>query len=100
MPVFGPVKRHELIAGLRKLGFKGPFSGGAHQYMVKNGYSIRIPNPHVKDIGKSLLSRILRQAHISRKEWEMLNQSRSSSKSIMHFPGELSIKKQPDVLKY
>ena len=72
MPPFGPVKRNDLIKYLRKLGFKGPFSGGNHQYMVKHGFTIRIPNPHKKDIGENLLSEILRQAHVSRKEWELL----------------------------
>jgi len=32
--------------------------------------AVRIPNPHRKDISDALLSEILRQADISRKEWE------------------------------
>jgi predicted RNA binding protein YcfA (HicA-like mRNA interferase family) len=40
--------------------------------MVKNSITIRVPNPHQKDIGKELLSRILRQAGIDKKEWEKL----------------------------
>jgi len=33
MPTFGPIKRRELILGLRRLSFEGPFSGGKHQFM-------------------------------------------------------------------
>jgi len=31
MPSFGPVKRHDLIACLRRLDFNGPYSGGRHE---------------------------------------------------------------------
>lgn len=70
MPPFKPISRRELIRNLKKLGFQGPFSGGKHQFMTKNDLCLRIPNPHNKDIGKSLLSRILKQADISREDWE------------------------------
>ncbi len=70
MPAFGPVKRRDLVRTLSKLGFEGPFSGDKHQFMVRGETSIRIPNPHQGDIGRELLARILRQAGISRKEWE------------------------------
>jgi len=70
MPSFGPIKRRELIQGLRRLGFDGPYSGGKHQYLVRAGLRVRIPNPHQGDIGKALLARILRQAGIEREEWE------------------------------
>lgn len=33
---------------------------------------MRIPNPHQGDISRGLLTRILRQAGISREEWEKL----------------------------
>jgi predicted RNA binding protein YcfA (HicA-like mRNA interferase family) len=33
---------------------------------------ITIPNPHDGDVGIGLLARILRQAGISREEWERL----------------------------
>ncbi|MDQ3855202.1 MAG: type II toxin-antitoxin system HicA family toxin [Chloroflexota bacterium] len=72
MPRFGPVSRDELIAYLRQLGFDGPYSGGRHMYMVRNGVRLAIPNPHRRDIGRELLSRILRQAAISPEEWESL----------------------------
>jgi predicted RNA binding protein YcfA (HicA-like mRNA interferase family) len=72
MPVFGPVKREVLIRSLRKSGFDGPYSGGKHQFMVKGNLTLTIPNPHKREIGKELLSKIIRQAGISRDEWEDL----------------------------
>jgi len=47
MPVIGPIKRKDLVAYLRALGFEPPVAGG-------------------------LLVRILRQAGIEREEWEAL----------------------------
>ena len=72
MPAFGPITRRELIRCLRSAGFEGPFSGGRHQFMIRNDVTVRVPNPHHGDIGKELLSRILRQAGISKGEWEEL----------------------------
>ncbi len=72
MPPFGPVARKELIRHLKQLGFRGPYAGARHQFMVKGDITIRVPNPHQADIGKELLSRILRQAGITREEWEKL----------------------------
>jgi hypothetical protein len=57
---------------MKRLGFDGPYSGTKHQLMVKGNTTIRIPNPHQSDIGKELLNRILRQAAISKDEWEQL----------------------------
>ncbi len=72
MPPFGPVKRKDLVRYLGQLGFEGPYSGGKHQFMVKGDITIRISNPHQADIGRELLRRILRQAGISRDDWEKL----------------------------
>lgn len=72
MPPFGAIKRAELIRNLKKFGFDGPYSGGNHQYMVKDLLKVYIPNPHQGDISKGLLTKILRQAQISREEWEQL----------------------------
>lgn len=72
MPPFGPIKREDLIHYLRKAGFDAPQSGGKHQYMKRGGVKVRVPNPHAGDIGKSLLARILRDARISREEWDKL----------------------------
>jgi predicted RNA binding protein YcfA (HicA-like mRNA interferase family) len=55
---------------LKESGLEGPFSGGKHQFMVRGDVTVRVPNPHHGDIGKELLSRILRQASISKDEWE------------------------------
>ena len=46
MPAFGPIERRDLIRFLRNLGFRGPFTGGKHQFMVKEGLRLAIPNPH------------------------------------------------------
>lgn len=70
--IWRPIKRKNLIKYLRKCGFVGSFSGGRHQFMVRENITLRIPNPHGSDIGKELLSRILKQAGISRKRWEGL----------------------------
>jgi len=56
--------------GLRRLGFAGPFSGGKHQFMVRGDATLTIPNPHRRDIGLDLLRIVLREAGISRREWE------------------------------
>jgi hypothetical protein len=40
--------------------------------MVRGDVTIWIPNPHRGDIGGEFLARILRQAGISRDEWETL----------------------------
>lgn len=64
-----PVSRRELIKKLKKIGFKGPYSGGNHQFMSHDTITIRIPNPHKTKISVDLLKRILNQANISREEW-------------------------------
>lgn len=38
--------------------------------MVRGDTTVRIPNPHQGDISLDLLSRILKQAGVSREEWE------------------------------
>jgi len=65
-----PVSRKELIRRLRLFGFTGPFSGGRHQFMIKGQLKLRIPNPHSGDISVTLLKLILKQAGISKKEWD------------------------------
>jgi len=72
MPHFGSISRKDLIYYLKRSGFTGPYSGGKHQFMLKDDITLRLPNPHQADIGKELLSRILRQAHIDRDSWEKL----------------------------
>jgi predicted RNA binding protein YcfA (HicA-like mRNA interferase family) len=70
MPLFGPVRRSELVHAFRSLGFEGPYSGSKHQFMVRGSVTIRILNPHQAEIGRDLLARILRQAGIDRDSWE------------------------------
>lgn len=72
MPRFGPVKRKDLIRYLGMLGFAGPYSGGKHQFMIKDNRTLRLPNPHQSDISKELLIRVLRQAGIDKEDWERL----------------------------
>jgi predicted RNA binding protein YcfA (HicA-like mRNA interferase family) len=70
MPPWGPISRRRLIRTLCQLGFQGPGRGGRHEYMRRGNVSVTIPNPHAGDIGVGLLARILRQAGVSRMEWE------------------------------
>ena len=72
MPRPGPIKRVELIKYLQILGFEGPYSGGKHQFMLKGVIRLRLPNPHRRDVGRELLSRILKQAGIDKDSWEKL----------------------------
>jgi hypothetical protein len=37
--------------------------------MIKDDLRLTIPNPHKKEIGVDLLSRILRMANISKEQW-------------------------------
>ncbi|MCL4709372.1 type II toxin-antitoxin system HicA family toxin [bacterium] len=72
MPSFVPIKRKDLIYYLRQIGFDGPYSGGKHQIMIKGNLTLRVLNPHQSDIGKELLARVLKQAGISKEDWEKL----------------------------
>jgi predicted RNA binding protein YcfA (HicA-like mRNA interferase family) len=72
MPPFGPISRRELIRALRAAGFDGPYAGGKHPFMLKGDLTLTVPNVHQGDVGRELLARVLRQAGISREEWEAL----------------------------
>ena len=63
------ISRRDLIDRFRQLGFEGPHSGGRHQFMVCSSRRFILPTPYQSDIGVDLLSRILRQSGVSRKEW-------------------------------
>jgi predicted RNA binding protein YcfA (HicA-like mRNA interferase family) len=64
------VSRRELIRRFRSLGFKGPVSGGRHDFMQNGPLKIHIPNPHGSSIiGGALVKEILRQAGISHVDW-------------------------------
>ena len=72
MPSFGPVKRKDLVKALRQAGFEGPYAGGKHEFLVKGEIRLILPNLHQSEISKELLARVLRQANVSRAEWEKL----------------------------
>jgi predicted RNA binding protein YcfA (HicA-like mRNA interferase family) len=54
---------------LKALGFEGPFPGGRHQWMRRDGLRVTIPNPHGSEIDPGLIRRILRLAGITVDEW-------------------------------
>jgi predicted RNA binding protein YcfA (HicA-like mRNA interferase family) len=72
MPMFGPISHSDLVRNLKAFGFEGPYSGGKHLFMVRDGVRLTIPNRHQGDIKPALLAKILRQAEISREAWEAL----------------------------
>ena len=72
MPPFKPVKRKDLIKALKEAGFEGPYVGGRHEFVVRGQVRLILPNPHQSDISRELLARILRQAGLTREEWERL----------------------------
>ncbi len=72
MPRLTPVSRRELIQRLTMLGFEGPYTGGRHEFMIRGDRRLILPNPHRTEISIDLLARLLRQAGITREEWETL----------------------------
>jgi len=69
VPKLSPISWKDLVRHLHKFGFDGPYQGGKHPYMIKGRLVLIIPNPHKKEIGVELLTRILKQAGISKKNW-------------------------------
>jgi predicted RNA binding protein YcfA (HicA-like mRNA interferase family) len=69
MSKLAPISQNELIKKLRLFDFKGPYSGGKHQYMIKGNLRLTVPNPHKEKVSVDLLTRILRHAQITREEW-------------------------------
>lgn len=69
MSKLAPVSGRQLVERLRELGFEGPYAGGRHPQMRRAELTLIIPNQHEGDIGVGLLSRLLRQAGLSRAEW-------------------------------
>ena len=72
MPPFGPISRRKLIQALRAARFERPYTGTDHEIMRRRDVTIRIPNPHRGDVSRGLLAEILKQAGISRREWERI----------------------------
>jgi len=65
------ISRRELVRKFRALGYRGPFRGTKHQFMILGAKKIRIPNPHGdREIHGSLVAAILRQAEIDRRDWD------------------------------
>ena len=60
----------KLVKKFRSLGFVGPYSGGKHLFMIKGELKVHIPNPHRGDISVSLINEIIRQAGISKHDWD------------------------------
>lgn len=72
MPRLKPISRNAFVSSLRQLGFSGPYPGGNHEFMVKGTRRLILPNPHGGDIDIGLLARLLKQAGITREQWEAL----------------------------
>ena len=64
-----PVSWREFVRRMRELGFDGPYSGGRHPQMRRGNVTVIIPNPHEGEISVGFLTRLLRQAGITREEW-------------------------------
>lgn len=69
MPKLGPISWRMFIVRMKMFGFEGPFQEGKHPYMLKGSVTVTIPNPHEGAISVDLLSRLLRQAGVSRDRW-------------------------------
>ena len=69
MPRLKPVSWREFVLRMRELGFEGPYSGGRHPQMRRGSLTVIVPNPHEGEISVGFLTRLLRQAGITREEW-------------------------------
>jgi predicted RNA binding protein YcfA (HicA-like mRNA interferase family) len=65
-----PLRRRELIRKLRALNWTGPYERGKHAFMKRGEQRLAIPNEHGEDISVGLQMKILREATISRRDWE------------------------------
>lgn len=64
-----PVSWREFVQRMRELGFEGPYAGGRHPQMRRGSVTVIIPNPHDGEISVGFLTRLIRQAGITREEW-------------------------------
>ena len=69
MVKLSPLSWTALVKKLHAFGFEGPFEGGKHPFMIKDGLVLTIPNPHREPVSADLLSRIIKQAGITRDQW-------------------------------
>ena len=74
------------MRGLKKFDLKGPYQSGKHPYMIRGDLTLTIPNPHSKDISSDLLSKILRQAEISKEKWTSLLQKQKGNAKLCVAP--------------
>ncbi len=65
-----PVSVRELIRRLRLLDFDGPFPSGKDSYMRKGSARLMVPDLHAADLSVGLVAKIVRDAGISREDWE------------------------------
>lgn len=77
MSRWAPCKRRDFISSLRKIGFKGPYSGAHHQFLVYENHRLSIPsNPEysVPQLRMMLeeVERILKRK-VSLEKWENLS---------------------------
>ena len=64
-----PLPRGKVVKRLRALGWDGPYPGRKHATMRKGKHKLTIPNTHSSDISKALIGELLKQAGVSRAEW-------------------------------
>ena len=64
-----PVTWLEFVSRMKELGFEGPFTVENIQKMKRGNQTIIIPNKHESEIGIGFLTRLLKQAGISKVEW-------------------------------
>jgi predicted RNA binding protein YcfA (HicA-like mRNA interferase family) len=69
MPGLKPVTWREFVRRMRELGFEGPYAGGRHPQMLRGKVTVIIPNSHEGEIGVGFLTRLFRQAGVTREEW-------------------------------
>ena len=60
----------KLVQKFRALKFDGPYSGGRHLFMIKGKLKVHIPNSHQGNASVGLVNEILRQAGISKHDWD------------------------------
>lgn len=64
-----PVAWKEFVSRMKELGFEGPFFGGKHPKMKRQDLTVIIPNRHESEIGVGFLTRLLKQAGVSKDQW-------------------------------
>ena len=73
MPRLTTISPRDLIRRFRQLGFEGPYTGGRCEFMLREQRRLIQPNPHRREVSADLLARLLRQADVTREEWESVH---------------------------